>query len=176
MGVLKRMGGVLLLLAVLLLVSCSSASPHYFAYAESEFRAELRGTLHGCVFSALIEQRADPEDPAGEPLLLVEYLSPSELEGITVRASRDISDATASASLGELTLTVARESVGGWLLPADLLLSLPTLPIERVERQEDGFLLTLGEGILLRVDEEGMPLSLQSEQITFEVVWLEPIS
>ena len=169
-------GGVILLVVMLLLVSCSPSPPNYFAYTEQSLRAELRGKLHGNDFVALLELKHDPNGLKGGSHIRIEYLAPESMKGIMVLAPLDTGEGIfATATLGELSLRVLRESVAGWLLPADLLLALRDDPIERVERREEGFFLTFEEGITLLVDREGMPLALRSDAVDLKVVWWEPI-
>ena len=164
-----------LLFSLLFSLSCASSVPSYFAYADAFFSAEVRGELYGRAFCARIERRPCKESPNGAEVSVC-YLAPTDLAGIGVvaaQAGEEVSSQTALATLGELSLSVGRESVEGWLCPIDRLLALRQTPIAEIARQDSGFTLRLSDGSILKIDDNGTPLSLDAGDLKYEVVWLE---
>lgn len=176
----NRFFAALLLLALCIwITSCGIKEPNYLAYLQKDFCADAEGRLHGVDFSARIEvkTKTDTQSDKTQQQISVTYLSPIELEGITVTVSRDLprGDERITASLGEITLDVSRESVEGWLLPAESLLEVSKDGIESLQKTEIGYRLVFPDGKILAVDERGMPLSLQSDEISLVITQIQPL-
>lgn len=176
----KRFFAVLLLLFLCLgMSSCGAGEPNYLAYLQKDFCAEAEGTLHGVDFCARIEvnTRTDAEGGAAKKQISVTYLSPAALEGIRVTVLKDLPSGTekTTASLGEITLDLSRESVKGWLLPVESLLSVSKDALESPQKTERGYRLVFSDGKILSVDEKGMPLSLESDEISFSITQIQPL-
>ena len=176
----KRFFAALLLFFLCLgTLSCEGKEPNYLAYLQKDFCAEVEGRLHGVDFCARIEvnTQTDPENGSTQKQVSVTYLSPTELNGICVTVLQDLSNGTEkiTASLGEITLDVSHESVQGWLLPAESLLSVSKDTLESLQKTERGYRLIFPNQKILAVDERGMPLSLQSDEISFSVTQIQPL-
>ena len=177
----KRFYAVLLLLFLCLCTfSCKGKEPNYLAYLQKDFCAEVEGRIHGVDFCARIEVNTQI-DPDGNDLphkqISVTYLSPAALEGIRVTILKDLRSGTEkiTASLGEITLDLSRESVKGWVLPVESLLSVSKDALESLQKTEHGYRLVFSDGKILSVDEKGMPLSLESDEISFSVTRIQPL-
>ncbi len=155
------------------LVACTTRPPDTLAYLNSSFCAELEGTLYGSDFCARIEAEGAKESGGRVAYrrYTVSYLAPEELAGIRVEVLRDpqSGEAQITASLGEISLDVSHESVGGWLLPVESLLSLAAEEPESLQKTEVGYRVVFPGGKILTVDEKGLPISLQSPEIDFSV-------
>ena len=176
----NRFFAVLLLLFLCLgMISCEIKEPNYLAYLQKDFCAEAEGTLHGVDFCALIEVKTqtDPESGKAQKQISVTYISPTELEGIRVTVVRDLESGAEEirARLGEITLDVSHESVKGWLLPVESLLSVSKDEIESLQKTEHGYRLVFPDGKILTVDENGLPLSLQSDKIRLSITQIQPL-
>lgn len=175
---------LLLILCIAHLFNACAAPANYLAYQSQNFCAELRGTLNGIEFGAQIDIKTintpksppeNTEDRLENYEIEIRYLSPKELKGILVSVKYDPSTGTllTTAQLGEISVNIPKERIRGWLRPAEVLLSLSRNTLKSVQKNQTGFLLSFEEGISLTVDPSGRPLSLQSDDISFSVVWFQ---
>ncbi len=159
-----------LTLLLFLFSACSSDVPHFFAFREDRFSAEIKGSLRGQEFCAKISSVGGTN---AEKSICVEYLSPASLCGVTVCATLD-SDRKAEdcrASLGSLSFDLPDESATGLLAPI-LVLLLPN-EASTVEKRADGYHLALSGGQKLMISEEGIPVEYASDTLFFRVIWWE---
>ena len=172
---------VLGLLSLVLLTQSCAPPPNYLAYKNQNFCAELKGTLNGIEFGAQIDIKphnnlstaTNTADPLENYEIEISYLAPKELEGIRVSVARNPNTGIleTAAKLGELSVSIPREHIKGWLLPAESLLLLSQEKIESVQKNRQGYSLTFEENTILEVDQNGKPLSFQSKEISFSVIW-----
>ena len=160
----------LALLLALCLCGCSVTETRYFSYRESDFCAEVVGERCGICFSAIIGI-ATAEDGYR---VSVAYLSPASLEGLEIRAECDLSGecrGTASVRLKGYETPADAEGVAGLILPASVLLE--EREVVSVCRERECYRLRLSEDRELTLDGKGMPQSFRSNEVCFDVKWLE---
>ena len=160
-------------LAVLLCLSqsgCAVKGEDYLCYLKKGFCAEVRGELRGICFSAVIALVSEGEGYC----VGVRYLSPEALEGLEVSAVCDaegvpigVGRVLLEGREGEIDATM----VEGLLLPACAFLGRSE--IAAIRYAETCCQLTLTDGTVLKLGEDGAPQSLQKEYMNVEVVWLE---
>ena len=160
----------LVVLLAIGLCACSVDGEGHFLYREQGFCAEVRGRMRENEFTAVVG--LTPTD--GGYRVEVGYLSPATLEGLEVSAECDVGGKPCTN--GRLfweghESDVDAETLAGLLLPACVLLG----NAEIVSVRYEGAIrhLTLSNGITLCLGEDGMPQSLQSEAIFFDVIWSE---
>ncbi len=168
---LIRLAGYALLLAVLTVTAlcgcaCQQGIPDYFSYQTSDFTAEIRGTLHGVPFSALLNGKTSA---TGERILHMTYLSPSVLSDVELER---YPDGSVQILCGDLALSSDRDALAGLLLPADLLLS-PPAEIVAVHKENGVTHLSLPNERTLALSQSGVPLSAASSNCSLDVVWWE---
>ena len=169
----------LLLVICFCVGACAVKKPDYLAYSKKSFRAEIEGSLYGTDFCACIEV-ADDTDPEGKEALrryAISYRAPEVLEGVSVVVLRNLGtgEEEITASLGEISLPVSKESVKGWLLPMESLLSVSQEEIESLKKTEVGYRIVFPDEKILVVDEKGMPISLCSDKISFSVTKIQAL-
>lgn len=155
------------------LISCAKEdSKDLLFLQEGSFSAEIEGELaaadgEGMAFSATVtvDRRGDAE------IYEISYLTPWELEGITVTVTREKGTGAEriTARLGTLSADVSHHAVVGWLSPLEALPALAKETPERLARTESGYRFVFPEDRVLTVDEKGLPLSLKTPKISFSV-------
>jgi hypothetical protein len=164
----------LMVLALLCLPSCQKeASGNPVFLREASFCAMLEGgfvTDEGeeLAFSASVW--VDRRD--GNEMYGITYREPVEMEGITVRVEREreTGEERITAGLdGGPSLEVSHDTVKGWLMPVELLLSSALETPESLQKTVSGYRLSFLEKKILTVDEKGLPLSFQSPKIHLSV-------
>ena len=90
------------------------------------------------------------------------------MEGITVRLARrkGTDEEQVTASLGTLSVAVSHETVKGWLLPVEGLLSSAEEPPESLRKIPSGYRFSFFGEKILTVDEKGLPLSFKTPEIS----------
>lgn len=154
------------LFAVLGIAGCGKAVPDYLAYQNEDFSAEVKGTVNGMQFSALISAKM-MGDGSGR-LLSVSYLGFDPLDGIKIEA---YPDGTASLTEDDLTIPSDRASLAGLLSPIELLLTDDE--IVSVRKEGELTVVTLPNQINITLSEDDVPVSLSSPAVAFDVVWWE---
>ena len=154
------------LAAVIFLTSCvQKLSPSdYFSHTDQRFRAEVRGTLYGEGFCAVVE--ADFA-PTGVRISRISYLSPAHLAGVSVE---DLGDGTATVSFDGASVAVTRASVSGLLLPIDLLLLEGD--VLTVRKDGDTTTVTLPDGLSLSLSSTN-PISVSAPTCSYSIAWWE---
>lgn len=158
------------LAGIVFLTGCSTLTKGgeaYFSYREKPFRAEVRGTIDGTVYSAEIGRTdtATHDDPLANTY--IRYLSPQALTGLTLYVGEN---GQITASLGELSAPTNTDTVAGWLLPLTLLSECTELI--SVQKEEETLALHLPQGTLY-LSKDGAPTKLQSTNVKIDVVWWE---
>ena len=168
---MKRLILMSVLLGCLLLCSgCSRTVPDYFAFREAGFCAEVRGTLDGTDFCARITAKRGRD--GGE--VRVEYLAPAVLERTILRAvCNESGEVIGDAEIlrAESDFFVRAEVLNGLFLPATAWLSCDEL--ESVQKNGEGYVLSLANGASLKIGNDGRPTAFSSEKIRMDIVWLE---
>ena len=145
--------------SVLVCNGCALSPTDPGSFRDTCFRAEIDGLLGDVSFGAIIEQTAAE--------LRITYLCPDALEGIVLCKSGD----RVFIKSGEQTQEIDEKSVSGLLSPLTVLLErkAPT----RIRKTEDGTALTLGNGAILRLNQNGNPIAYESDMLRFLTVWWE---
>lgn len=168
---MRRFAGLLFLIACLVgLSACPRSAPDYFAFRRDGFRAEVRGTLGEVEFCAQVEV-----DPLGDGWsVCVEYLAPIELEHTEIRAicNRD-GEGIGEAEIlrGESRFSISSDTLQGLLMPATAWVSCDE--IAAIQKNGEGYAVSLTNGVCLQMREDGRPTRVASEGIQMEIVWLE---
>ena len=151
--------------ALFALTACTRFAVHdYFLHTEQCFRAEVRGTLCGEDFCAVVE---GDFDNMGARVCKISYLSPDHLAGMSIEA---FSNGTATVSFDGVAVSVSRDSVEGLLLPIDLLLLEGE--VETVRRNGACTILTLPDDVTLTLS-DAHPIAVAAPTVSFSVVWFE---
>ena len=156
-----------LLLITLLLPSCTTAKS-YYEYTQTAFSARVEGTLNGVEIQAKIA--AVPCD--GGFFMEVEYLAPDTLAGLSLTGSCT----QQGKAVGEITYRFfGKSGTSDAAVCKDLLLPVTALlnvqDPARVERNEEGYLLSFSENSLLQLNEDSIPTRIHSNNVDFWVVW-----
>ena len=137
----------------------TDAHTGYTAFRKSAFRAELRGTLFGIEFGAVIENSG-----GGATLT---YLRPDALSGITLHKS---AEGVYIDHGGEPT-RVIDDRLTGLLSPLEILTAeCETL---RIQKKDASYVLSLPNGGALTLTAERIPTEYTSPDLCFTVVWWE---
>ena len=159
-----------LLLCPALICGCRSDPPKRCDALMLPFSAEIEGELHGTPFTAKITG----EGQNGE--LCIEYLSPTVLSDIriAVQISPDgMPSSEATLTRGTIAITPNAETLKGLLLPLTSLVTLASAEAATLRRNDDGYLFTFADGSTLITDQNGIPKSLSSKDITYKIIWWE---
>ena len=155
------------------LVSCTQKETKDLVYLEkASFAAEIEGRIcDGKGSETAFAARMEVDRRGEEERYQITYLAPKELEGITVTViqKKENEERQVTASLGELSVAVSHDSVTGWLLPIEELLSLSEKTPESLQRTTPGYRFVFPAEKILTLDEKGLPISFQSPKISFSV-------
>lgn len=166
----KGVFAAFLAICVLFFAGCPQSARDYFAFRREGFRAEVRGELEEMDFCAEIEVEAESDGWC----VRVEYLEPALLEHTEIRAVCDAQgEIFGEAELwrGESRFSVEGEMLRGLLLPATVWISCEE--IVSVQKTEDGYVLSLGNGVSLQIGDDGDPREVRAGDFSMEIVWLE---
>ncbi|MBO5931240.1 MAG: hypothetical protein J6Q70_03290 [Clostridia bacterium] len=130
-------------------------------YIHSGGRGEVRGSMDGVEFSALITLSQKGE------VLQVEYTSPSSLCGLKLRAQGE----SCEVALGEVSFVCNTAEVVGFLRPVGVF--LPQESAKTVQKQGENTALTYPNGGGLILSPKGEPISFSGEGIDVRVIWWE---
>lgn len=150
-------------LTVLMLVGCRSAIPNYFAYRENDFSAEVRGELHGMVFSASISFE-ETDDGASQT---VNYIGDGALSGVRVVCTGE----GACIEREGVSIPCGADELSGLLAPLEVLLT--EAEILAVKKEGKNTVLTLSQDTFLTLNENLIPCAYSSPELCFDVVWWE---
>jgi len=156
-----------LLLIILLLPSCATPKS-YYEYTQTAFSARVEGTLNGVETQARIG--AVPCD--GGFLIEVDYLAPDTLAGLSLTGSCN----RQGKVIGEITYRLSDKSgTADAALCADLVLPVTVLlnmqEPARVERNQEGYLLSFSENGILQLNTDSIPTRARAKNADFWVVW-----
>lgn len=147
---------------------CNGVERGYFAYRNTDFRAEIRGTIAGMDFCAEVGREAGKNGAE----TYVRYLAPASLEGLCLRLG---ADSRVRVSAVGLSGTLVPDAADGLLLPLTLLLDYPN-DVREVRKSDGRLTLCLPDEVELTLDESWLPVSVRSPRACFTVVWWEVIS
>ena len=128
-------------------------------YIHSGGRGEVRGSMDGVEFSALITLSQKGE------ILQVEYTSPPSLCGLKLTAQGE----SCKVTLGEVRFVCNTDEVAGFLHPVSAF--LPHGEAKTVQKQGENTVLTYPNGGTLILSPRGEPLSFLGEGIDVRVIW-----
>lgn len=154
-----------------------SLSPNYFAFREATFTAEIRGTVGNTDFCATIRLHAPNGSSADgtEHTVTLTYLEPTPFAGLTLSAHTDVWNQADSGSVEiqyqNLTLQGTAKQLSGLFSPAAVLLTANE--VSAVQKEANGYRLTLRDGEQLMLNENGIPQAFSSPALSFEVIWWE---
>ncbi|MBR3894056.1 MAG: hypothetical protein IKJ35_02800 [Clostridia bacterium] len=155
---------------LVLICGCQPTPPKRAAFFSVPFCTEIAGEIRGIEFSAKLVREA------GEGRISVEYLSPDALASVTVQTRLD-----ADGSFGE-RVAVAKEGMvtelplaaaEGLLLPMQILLTCAQTDAATVQKEENGYRFTFSDGTILSLSPSGIPQSVVSPDLSYQIVWWE---
>ncbi len=154
------------------LTSCQKSPPDPLGWQTQSFRAEVRGRVHGKESAAQVWGT-----PHGSGWLLeVEYLAPSSVAGIRIRAEvdarRDLCG-EAEVTLGGSVYRSEAQSLAGLLAPALDLLVPSSAQLNSVRTDHGAWVYQFSGGTCLVLNSGGIPQSLTSPSCTLTVLWWE---
>lgn len=157
-------------ICLVLICGCRPAPPKRDTWLGCPFSAEIAGELHGVPFTAKLVGEG------GEGMLSVAYLTPDAPKGITVcvplKADGSLGESVEIAR-GEMVKQLPLRAAEGLLLPLRILLSHASDDAATVQKVEAGYLFTFSDGVVLSVTPEGIPLSVTSPDLSYQIVWWE---
>ena len=158
---------VMLLFYLLGLTACTTPRS-YYQYTEAAFSARVEGHLNQTATQAKIA--AVPTDEGF--FVEVEYLAPESLSGLSLTGSCN----RQGEPIGEISYRFCNQNgnvdatlCGNLLLPITTMLT-PREPM-RVERNEEGYLLSFSEDGLLQLNKSSVPTHIRTNTVDFWVVW-----
>lgn len=157
---------------------CDKSLPsNYFAFRETAFTAEIRGTVGNTDFCATIRLHTPNGNSADgtEHTVTLTYLEPTPFAGLTLSAHTDGRNQPDSDSVEiqyqNLTLQGNAKQLSGLFSPATVLLTANE--VSAVQKEATGYRLTLRDGEQLTLNENGIPQAFSSSALSFEVIWWE---
>lgn len=164
---------VLALIPCILLFGCQAKPPDPFGFLSSNFSAELNGTMGNVSFCVLITV----ENCDGGRFCRLVYSSPKALDGVEIELlcgtdGVGVGSAAVKSPDG-IEYTVNAASVKGLCLPLYSLLAVSET--NSVQKTDAGYLFTTSDGAERSLSSSGIPLSLSSSSITWNVRWFQSV-
>lgn len=172
----RRILFLLLTLLLVLLTGCQSAASKPYAYLDTDFSAELSGTLYSHDFTLKLAVTKASSDGTAAPRYLVtaEHLSPSPYAPLRLSAKLD-GEGNAVGEIevtyGAIHTTVSADTLAGLLTPIRALLA--QRETVSVQKEGAGYRFSLEDEASMVQDCDGHPLSFSAPDLSFAVVWWE---
>jgi len=153
-----------------LICGCQPTPPKRESLFASPFCAEITGEREGLRFSAKLVGEGR------EGTISIEYLTPDALTKVSVKARLG-----ADGSLGDrvelarggMAIELPRTAADGLLLPIQVLLLHAKEDAATVQRTAEGYQFTFADGTTLALTPSGIPQSVISPNLSYQIVWWE---